>query len=385
MVDMGTASEREARIDERGTATSTAATPRELTQQVKRALRDPRKLAAALGLVNERSEKQARGIIVNCPAHADRGRPNLSLTTGKDGTVRAKCHACDFTGDALTLVAEVYGLDMRKNFRQVLVLGAELGGENELAAEIGDGVPRPERKPIPAPRQLPDPPWAEDVSILWDSCLPVSCDRDALEMLGRRGIDPHRVEALNLARVLPGGHLPPWAAFGRRSWRETGHRLVVRAFDAEGTLRALRGWRVVDNDTPKRLPPAGCKSAGLVLANRSGWQLLRGEATRVLYVVEGEPDWLAATLAAPPWCSVWGVGSGSWGDAFAKKALASRRVIASTHPDAAGDRYAGQVTSSVPRSARWRPPRDLDEVGDELQALLLSCAKWLFVPHVLGD
>lgn len=353
---------------------------------MKRGLLDPRKVAALLGLVNERSERQARGIIVNCPSHTDRGRPNCSITTGKDGTVRVKCHACDYKGDVLTLIATVHGLNMRDEFRQVLLVGAELAGNHALAAELEDGKPRPDRIHIPEPRQLPEAPWAPNVSITWDRCLPISYDAEAIGMLRARGFDVDRAEALNLLRTLPQGVLPSWASFGRRDWRQTGHRLVVRQFDADGTVRALRAWRVTDGDTPKRLPPSGCRSAGLVLANRLGHQLLcGGKSPSCLLVVEGEPDWLAATLAAPGAFAVWGIGSGSWTDALAARARAVSRVIVATHPDDAGDRYARLVTGSVKRAVRWRPKSDLDLIGVDLQSQIGIAAKWLFVPHSLGD
>jgi len=386
MGSVGATGKRDASATASKPAISSAPTHREMTQQVKRALRDPRKLATLLGLVNGRSERQARGVIVNCPAHGDRGRPNLSITTGPDGTVRAKCHACDFKGDALTLVALTHGLDLKTDFKQVLVIAAELAGEHALASEIGDGKPRPDHIHIPEPRQLPEAPWADGVSNLWNICLPISYDEGASDMLRARGLSPERIEALNLARVLPpNGALPTWARFGRRSWRETGHRIVVRHFGSDGTVRALRAWRVPENDTPKRLPPAGCKSAGLVLANRLGHGLLAGNGAPVLLVVEGEPDWLAATLEAPGGFAVWGIGSGSWCEGLTEAAKRARRVVIATHPDEAGDRYAQVAGAGLPRSVRWVPPSDLDEIGGELQGLLGACVKWLFVPHALGD
>jgi hypothetical protein len=387
MGDLGANGKRDTGQDRGKPSASSAPSFRDLNRQVRLSLKDPRKLANVLGLLNGRSEKQARGVIVNCPAHGDRGRPNLSITTGPDGTARAKCHACDFSGDALTLVALVHGLDMKRDFKSVLVLAAELGGERELAAQIDDGKPRPDRIHIPEPRQLPEAPWADGVSHMWDSCLPISYDPEACAMLRGRGLSPERVEALNLARVLPTeGALPRWAHFGRRSWRETGHRIVVRHFAPDGAIRALRAWRVAENDTPKRLPPAGCKSAGLVLANRLGHGLLMGNGAPVLVIVEGEPDWLAATLAAPGGFAVWGIGSGSWSESLTEAAKRARRIVVATHPDAAGDRYASQVTGAICSAVRWKPPRDLDEIGEEeLQGLISSCAKWLFVPHQLGD
>lgn len=360
----------------------------ELTRQVKVSLANPYKLAEVLGLVNARSQKQARGVIVNCPAHKDTGRPNCSITTAKDGTARVKCHACGFKGDAITLVGVVHGLDLGKEFKRALRLAAELAGQNALADEIGDGVPRPDRIQLPEPRQLPESPWPDRVDYVWDSSQPISVDSDAVSMLDGRGIDSYRVERRNLARVLPPADvpLPKWTAFGRRSWRTTGHRLLVRAFDCHGNLKSLRAWRVTEGETPKRLPPMGCKSAGLVLADRLAYLGLTGQSyASVLWIVEGEPDWLAASLAAPGGHAVVGIGSGSWSDELAKKCREFRCVMVATHPDEAGDRYAGLVTSSVPRAIRWRPEKDLDLLGPSLQAHMSTASKWSRIPHALGD
>jgi hypothetical protein len=373
---------------------------------VKVALANPYKLASALGLVNERSERQARGIIVNCPSHEDRGRPNCSITIGPDGTSRVKCHACGFTGDALTLVAVVHGLDMSKEFKRTLCVAAELAGQDELAAEIADGRPRPDRIHIPEPRQLPVPEWPAKVQEFWDSCETVDSDAVSCRLLGSRGLSTDRIKALNLARVLPrSGQLPGWAHYGRRNWRDTSNRIVIRSWDHDGALRSVRAWRVTAGDSPKRLPPAGCRSAGLVLADRLGWKLLTGESVpSVLWIVEGEPDWLAATLAAPGGHAVWGIGSGSWTAGFAEKARLVSRVMVATHPDEAGDRYAvgvirGQIADAgkngepaqfdvdraVNKAVRWRPEKDLDELGKDLQGHMGCAAKWSYVPHALGD
>src|SRR5690242_8399203 len=133
---------------------------RALTQQVKIALADPRKLANVLGLLDRTSQRQGKGVIVRCPAHKDAGRPNLSITTGRDGTARCKCHACGWTGDALSLVALIHGIEMREGFAEVLQLGAELAGDHLLAAELADGKARPERTPLPPPPPAPEAPWA---------------------------------------------------------------------------------------------------------------------------------------------------------------------------------------------------------------------------------
>ena len=355
-------------------------------RQVKIGLANPRKLAGMLDLVDKSSEKQATGIIVRCPSHNDRGRANCSITTGTDGTVRVKCHACDFKGDALTLIACVYGLDEKQDFRRILITGAELAGNHALVAELEDGKPRPDRIHLPEPRQLPEPKWPEGVAQFWDSCPLLTTDEQACALLARRGLPPYRVESGGLARVLPSGKLPKWAKYGKRTWTQTSNRIVVRCFDACGTLRSVRAWRVVEGDSPKRLPPSGCRSAGLVLADRLGWLLLSGRAMpRVLWIVEGEPDWMAASIAAPGGHAVWGIGSGSWNADLAKACSGVRVVMVGTHPDEAGDRYAKLVTDSVKRATRWRPPSDLDETGAELQGLMGAATKWCRVPHVLGE
>lgn len=360
---------------------------KDLIRQVKLSCADPRKLATALELVDGASQKQARGIIVRCPAHDDGARASCSIILGKDGTAQVKCHACGFCGDALSLIACVYGLDLKQDFKRVLIMGAEIGGNNGLVAELEDGKPRPDRIHIPEPRQLEEAPWPEGVQNFWDSCSQLHTDQEACSLFESRGIDPARAEGLGLARVLPAGRLPKWAKYGRRDWRKTSNRIIVRSWDSDGILRSVRAWRVTAGDSPKRLPPVGCKSAGLVLADRRGHAVLRGEnAAHTLWIVEGEPDWMAATIAAPGGGhAVWGVGSGSWTSEAATKASQVRRVIVATHADDAGDRYAAQILSSVKKSVRYRPTGDLDEQRGELTGLMGAASKWLFVPHILGD
>lgn len=359
-----------------------------LIQEVRRGLADPRKLASALGLLGGRFEKQARnGVIVACPVHEDRGRPNLSLTVAPDGTVRAKCHACQWTGDALKLVAHMHGLDPRRDFKAVLMVGAELAGLSDLAEDIEDGRPRPDRIQLPAPRQYAESEYPADARSMWENCTPIGSDPDVKNMLTARGFDASRLEQQNLVRCLPAkGRLPGWASFGRRNWRATGHKAIVRTFDYTGEQRGVRAWRVVENDTPKRLPPSRCKAGELVLCDRGGWCTLTGSSTpQVLWIVEGEPDWIAASLAKPGGHAVIGILSGSWSTQFARVVSRCKRIIVATHPDEAGDRYYSTVRETLPSAIRWRPPSDLDEIGEELQSLMGSVAKWHYVPHCLGD
>lgn len=324
-------------------------------REVRSALADPRKLCESLGLL-EGAKRQASGMLIRCPVHGEKD-PSCSVTTGPDGTVRVRCFACDFSGDALTLIAHIRQLSPRSQFRELLALGADLAGALQLRDEILAGAPIPERKPIsaPAPRAEVDYPPLDEVRSLWQSCVPVCSDADAWEALRGRGIDPESVDQAGAARVIPdGAKLPRWARYGGATWQETGHRLLVPAWNHQGQLRSVRAWRITDGDTPKRLPPAGHKAAELVMANRWAVMMLRGLlCPKRLVVTEGEPDTLSAIVS---WAhdAIVGVFSGAWTVAFGQAVPRGTEVLIATHHDSAGDRYAMQVMSTLSGRAVWR-------------------------------
>jgi hypothetical protein len=157
---------------------------------------------------------------------------------------------------------------------------------------------------------------------------------------------------LDAVRVLPEGYsCPPWARYGRRSWAETGHRLIVPVYDHAGRMRLVRGWRWQDDDSPKRLAAAGCSVRGLVMAAGRGLELLRGELPEWVYparvlVAEGEPDTLAATVGLPEWC-VLGIAPGCWCEELASRIPAGAIVRIRTDADDAGDKYAEQLAATL--------------------------------------
>lgn len=326
-------------------------------REVRNALTDPAALCAKLGLLDGH-KRQARGLLIRCFVHGERN-PSCSVTTGTDGTIRVRCFGCDFSGDALTLIATRYSLSLSTDFREVLATGAELAGHRMLADEIRDGAARPERAPIRAPEPQPEPeyPNLDEVRSLWAASTPANTDADASGLLVNRRIDPDAVTALDLARVLPRGTiLPRWATYGGRNWAQTGHALIVRAWDASGAFRSVRAWRVRDGSTPKRLPPFGHRAAELVQANRMAWQMLSGSICPVrLYIVEGEPDWAVASTTFGRNDAVVGIGSGSWTADFARRVPSGTEVYVSTHADEAGDRYAAHVIETLgDRCPTWR-------------------------------
>lgn len=329
-------------------------------RDVRNALTDPHRVVQLLGL--EKGAKRQHGyIVVCCPVHGDR-TPSCSVSRGPDGTVRARCFSCDWSADAIGMIAQVYGLSTRgEQFREVLAEGAKLAGLLDLAYQLERNEAVRERRPVPAPEPIPEPEYPDETELseLWASCIPVEDDRECSGALVTRRIDPVEVSLRDLARALPrDAQAPEWARYSGRPWGSIGHRMILRAFDHMGRHRSVRAWRVVDGESPKRLPPAGRKSAGLVLANRMALGMLRRQVCPLdVVIVEGEPDFLVACTAWRPGVAVLGIGSGSWSKDMARAIPRRTRIIVATHNDKAGDRYAETVIETLGERAqvwRWR-------------------------------
>jgi hypothetical protein len=326
--------------------------------EIKHALTDVRRVLEQLGIMGEGKARmrQSAGFLIRCPVHTE-NTPSCSVQLVK-GLLLWKCHGCDATGDVLTLIAVVRGLNMGRDFRQVLAEGARLAGLWGIVDELeGRGAaPPPPARPAPAQAPEEDPrewPPAEEVRELWNASDLVGADEQAAAYMTGRGIDPDRVDAGDLARVLPvGGGLPRWARFpSGRDWRSAGFRVVVPMYSAAGELRSLRAWRITPGEGAKRLPPGACKASELVMADTFGREMLRsGWQIATVVVVEGEPDHLArATITRDPRTAVLGIVSGSWTQAFADKCTVGAKVVVRTDQDDAGDRYAAEVMQSVRR------------------------------------
>jgi hypothetical protein len=321
--------------------------------QIRRALSDPFDVVEQLGLT-ERMKRQARGVLVLCPHHIER-TASCSITSGPDGTIRVKCHGCGWSGDVLHLIAEVNGLDLQRDFRKVVELGAQLGGISASDASR----PTPPRRPPPSP-QSPQYVPEEGLERFWAACGPpnlTSACPHALDLavafhFAHRAWFPPAVADLDLVRVTP---LPDsnfaWPRWWPRS-RASTWRLVMRQYDAAGRLRGVQGRAVDLGSKDKTRLPFGYSSAGIFFANPIGLALLRREQTpKRVELMEGLSDTVARALQiadqqAP--VAVLGLTQGS-PPALAEIAWPNDvPVIVLTHADPAGEKLAADARRTIP-------------------------------------
>lgn len=324
--------------------------------EIKRSLTDVRGLLEQLGLLAGKGSfsRQAGGFLIRCPVH-DEKTPSCSVQL-RQGVVLWNCHGCGEKGDALSLVARSRGLSLRgDDFRQVLILGAELAGLHGLVRELETGDTPTERPPLvvrPAPQAEPEktyPPASETAALL-AACRPVSEDDDVAAWIRGRRLSLDAVEGAEIVFALPAtAQVPGWASYQGRPWTETGHRLIIPMFDAAGVMQSVRAGRVTDGDSPKRLPPGGYRASGLVMACPIAVGMLRGtfRPERVA-ISEGEPDWIwwSSKYGISAYARI-GITSGSWTNEIADRIPRGAAVFMRTDNDNAGDRYSEAIMLSL--------------------------------------
>ncbi len=360
-------------------------------RDVRDALCDPRGLCDALGLLDgPRSwSRQARGVLVRCPWHEER-TPSCSVFVGGDGTVAVKCHGCGASGDALSLVAAVRGLDLRADFGAVLEECAYLAGVRLTPPSTGY-VARPAPAPRAAPVTLGDDAFAALADALLELC-PVEGEVDAWGYLRRRGI-------AELARgwaALPSSATGRAqvrdalvARVGRDAWLRSGlahadgpkagewlfgdHRLVIpwRAAGVQGAVvtlqrRLLRAPSspsepryVVPRGRPATVP-YGCETALEELG-----------AGMELCIVEGAIDTLAMRLLAGraglERATVGIPGVEHWRRCAGPLCGAVRGCVAviALDPDAAGERHVAELAAELGKAGAVRVLRSKPVEGKD--------------------
>lgn len=324
-------------------------------RELRNTIVDSREVCARLGLLGGKGSwvRQSNGVIVRCPWHEEK-TPSCSVRRGPDGTIQVRCHGCGVGGDVLSLVAQVNGLSTRSDFVSVLLATAELGGRSDIAEALNGNGNAQQWHALPPPSAPRDPERVhmakEDCNRFWGILAPVSADAEVSTWLASRGLDAETVEGNDWARALPAtAECPRWARYQGADWTQTGHRLILPMFDASGEMRGVRAGRVVDGDTPKRLPPGGFRASGLVLANDLAIAMLRGTySDRNVVIVEGEPDalaWMAHRPKTPT--AVMGIVSGGWTGHIAHRVTTGATITLLTHADRAGDRYAQEIVDSI--------------------------------------
>jgi DNA primase len=341
--------------------------------ELRRALDDPERLCTGLGLA-ENARRQRSGLLVLCPWHKERG-PSCSVRRGPDGTVQVKCFGCGHTGDALSLIAAVLGLDITRNFGAVLTEASRIAD-----LPLGQRAPQPRLGPA-ALSPLPDATFADLAALLLqlgrldDGSLVADVTR---YLAGRRLLD--------LARADGWAALPPapvqraWIAgllreiFGAdviaRSglvrgdeFMEPAARLMIPWRDPTGTVATIQRRRLDKRRRAYVIPP------GRSPRWPYGAHWLRDAPADVpVALVEGAVDALACReLAARRGRVVipLGVpGVGAWMPRWADLAR-GRLALVAFDADAAGDAVVEEIAADLKVAGaiavkRWRPRHGKD-------------------------
>lgn len=358
---------------------------------VREALRDPLALCDALGLLDG-----VRGrhwfvdgrdrLRIRCPWHQET-TGSCSVSLGADGTIRAKCFACDASGDALALIAVAHELDVRRDFARVLEIGAELAGI-AVPAPQSHLSPRREAPPSRAPRahvvvEEKETHSVELVAGALRTLAPVTRSREAMAYLRARRIAEHGAALGWIA--LPSAE-PELDALrhqvvelvGADAWMACGMAWRSGCFDPRWRGRLVTPWEApngaVEYLVGRRITPCEKAERYCGLAGRAArWPYgcanlyeLAGPDTAVAFV-EGAIDALSLEL----WTQSQGAdvrclaipGVSNWRASWAVLARGRDAIIA-LDADAQGHEHAPRLSADLKREARtvrrWKPAHGKD-------------------------
>ena len=267
---------------------------------IRRAITDPAKLCGALGLAKG-VKRQARGVTVLCPFHREKS-PSCSVTLGDDGTIRVHCFGCDVSGDALSLVAAVRGLDIKSDFSLVLDEAAQIAGIHVQRRERG-GRPTVDTRVYSAvvSRLCELCPWVDDHDVYGyivrrvvvvgasDAGFGGLPPANKQEQIVRRLAEEFGIDALvagGLVWLDRSTRRPDLGRFARPD-----HRLLIPWRRIDGLIAVLQRRRL-DHHEPKYVFPTGMRPVLPFAAER----LRAHGADRTLVFCEGALDTLALRL-----------------------------------------------------------------------------------------
>lgn len=334
-------------------------------RRLRRELGDVQKLCSALGLLKG-AKHQARGLLVLCPWHAEK-HASCSVTPGEDGTVRVHCFTCQFSGDALDLIARVRELDVRAQFPAVLAEAARIAGSEPAGRD--EPVADPLRSRLGAAS------YSAVASRLLELCA-LDKERDVLRYLERRRLLIAAFQARLGALPAPGKQDAVIRALLRdfepatlelaglvrngRHFVHPFHRLVIPWRGLDGSIDILQRRRIDDAEPAKKyvLPP------GRRPLYPFGAEQLRTYAAEAeIAFVEGAPDVLALrVLDRRDGLSILPLGIpgvGAWRKEWAMLAK-GRPVRIGFDADDAGERTIANVArdlreAGATRVQRWTP------------------------------
>jgi DNA primase len=327
-------------------------------RELRAELANPEQLCRELGITGSSVQRQRGGVLIECPFHAEK-TASCSVSLGPDRTIRVRCFACGASGDALTLIAHVRGLDLRREFRAVLDAAADLAGRSDMRVPSSLEADEP---------PLDDPAYAALAAALADLCR-LERQPEAMKYVARRGLLPGAAEAglFALPRPYEQGRIisellqPHGADALERAgwlWRDkgtgilgvdrfsrAGHRLCIPWRAPDGTIQSVQRRRL-DAGEPKYIFPRGRRSRFPFGVER----LASTSSETPIAFCEGALDTVALRLLARRGGDdllVLGLpGVDCWRPGWAK--LATRReAFVALDADAAGERKREQIVDDL--------------------------------------
>lgn len=275
-----------------------------------------------------------------------------------------RCHKCGSGGSGIDLVS--YCL-CGKKFKDA--------SDNDrdrvrqwFEAKVNLESMKSEKPKIPKKNESKRPPINE-VHSLWKRSFKLNQlaqDDNVLAFLKSRGLNLDALARTGVARVTPHRRdyeWPRWWPGGRSMmWR-----LIVPAFDTNGTFCSLHGRAVIStNGAPKTLWPSGFQAGGLFMPNRHAVKMMKGDSKGIESVlfVEGLTDFLKVVSEAERESmrvAVFGGTSGSFRSAGKINIPDEIDVYVGTDPDAKGDEYAQTIQMQLSSRTCYRLPlADID-------------------------